>query len=542
VRPARAHERHLNLVRSDFSVKVADEKKELSMRPDSESYRDLLETDFSRLDIDQQIRHIGQLVDTSGDLQAIKGIDFAIDHCAKLISGSLLPEQKGLVHYFCANAWSHKRRVLQTNVTDWEQPELEQEILQIRLALSLSKGMPRARRYQLLTNLGNALSHTWRCVDAIHFFNAAISQAPQLGMAVGNRAVELRFYSGLLWNRHDQVVLVQAAYADLQRALKLPLEGSAATYFEEVIRSLEKSVRPSVLKATHNLEVGDLGKSKAEQQDRRWSLKHALFLNPTNDLGPLAAGANDPILLPGIGTPIGEGPKLIGFFNAMKQEFVSGRWSLFSAIEGQRTHFSDRRVRLVNTLDYPSYSLSAERCKAAFRIAYSLLDKIGYFFNDYLNLGIRQTKVTFRTIWIDQKTKKLRPEFVAVGDSPIRALFWLSRDLYEDGVAQTLEPEARDLALTRNHLEHKYLKLHDDLWSGPRKSSAWRSGLEDTLAFSVRRTDFERQTIRLYQLVRAALIYLACTVHSLESRKRKASSNDKTVPITLPEFDDRWKL
>ena len=58
------------------------------------------------------------------------------------------------------------------------------------------------------------------------------------------------------------------------------------------------------------------------------------------------------------------------------------------------------------------------------------------------------------------------------------------------GFTESLKPEARDLALTRNHLEHKYLRLDDHMWHGPRRKPGVVTALEDTLAFSVRRTRF----------------------------------------------------
>jgi hypothetical protein len=44
-------------------------------------------------------------------------------------------------------------------------------------------------------------------------------------------------------------------------------------------------------------------------------------------------------------------------------------------------------VLLPNTLDYPSYALAVERQRTAFRVAYSLLDKIAFFLNDYFSVG-----------------------------------------------------------------------------------------------------------------------------------------------------------
>ena len=43
--------------------------------------------------------------------------------------------------------------------------------------------------------------------------------------------------------------------------------------------------------------------------------------------------------------------------------------------------------RSVHTLDSPAYSLATEKMRAAFRVAYSILDKIGFFINDYFAMG-----------------------------------------------------------------------------------------------------------------------------------------------------------
>jgi hypothetical protein len=83
-------------------------------------YRALMAADIGGLPILQQIKRIGQLVDVSGDLMQIEGINRAIELCATLIRGSLLNEQKGLLHYFCANAWSHKRHILRVPHDNWK--------------------------------------------------------------------------------------------------------------------------------------------------------------------------------------------------------------------------------------------------------------------------------------------------------------------------------------------------------------------------------------------------------------------------------------
>ena len=77
-----------------------------------------------------------------------------------------------------------------------------------------------------------------------------------------------------------------------------------------------------------------------------------------NDLGPFPIAAHDVLCLPSIVVGIGEGPYYVGFYNQMKQEFTSARYLYYEAITTEKIHFSDKGVLLMNTLDYPSYSLS----------------------------------------------------------------------------------------------------------------------------------------------------------------------------------------
>ena len=232
----------------------------------------------------------------------------------------------------------------------------------------------------------------------------------------------------------------------------------------------------------------------------------------------------------------------------MKQEYASARYLYYEGMHVQGPHFSDRGVRLYNTLDYPSYSLSIEKVKAAFRTSYSLFDKIAFFLNHYLGLSIPEHKVKFRTFWYEkqEKSKGLKPMFEESRNWPLRGLFWLGKDLYEDapGFREAMEPEAQELAEVRNHLEHKYLKLHEDMWRGSvDEPDEITRALTDTLSFSVYRYDFEAKTLRLLKMARAALVYLSLAVHREEARRKE---NRDPGELILQEesdiWDDEWKL
>jgi hypothetical protein len=201
------------------------------------------------------------------------------------------------------------------------------------------------------------------------------------------------------------------------------------------------------------------GKTAAEQDYRRWVLRECLFLNPLNDLGPYSIAAHDVLSLPSYETPLREPPTLIGFFNQMKQEFVSARWLLYEGLHAKGVHFSDRDVLLLNTLDYPTYALAIEKVKVAYRMAYSLFDKIAFFLNDYGKLDIAPHQVYFRTLWYEKcdPNRGVRDAFNQSRNLPLRGLFWLAKDLFDVGFRDVMEPEANALHTIRNYLEHSYL-------------------------------------------------------------------------------------
>jgi hypothetical protein len=156
-------------------------------------------------------------------------------------------------------------------------------------------------------------------------------------------------------------------------------------------------------------------------------------------------------------------------------------------------------------------------------------------------LGLERDKVSLRNIWREHRKAPLRPQFEALENLPLRGLYWLSRDLFEDTLEDVLEPDARALHAIRNHLEHKYLKIHEML---VRRSSTDRSPFDpftDTLAHSIARSEFSDKTLRLLKLSRAALIYLSLGMHWEERRRRKERGDAASFPVELDRWDDAWK-
>lgn len=511
----------------------------------------IVEHFFKGLTDEAALRKIGQLIDKAGDTADVTALEQATDLCGRFRTRDLDKEHTALSYYFESNAWEELRRHRRSvsELWDWDQPEYKRSVLALRRARQHAQngGLDGYRKSQILTNTANSLSHVGRVVEAIQLWNAALEETQAFPMAQGNRGRGFHHYGLHTHDPGHQFLLMRQAYQDLREALEYNLHPQAANAFETVADDILQFYGESHLVREFDLDSNhSLGDEKEEIKYRKWSLRNSLFLMPLNEIGAYTIAAADTLVLPGITGPIDQGPHHFGFFNQMKQEYVTARFSLSRSVMGLGTHYSDRGVKLVNTLDYPIYSRWVEEVKTAFRVAYSLFDKTAYFLNDYFELGIPERRVGFKTLWYErlQRKKGLRKELTSRNNIALQALFWVSRDLYEpdEEYQEVLEPEAQKLADIRNHIEHTYLKVHEHEPSPPPEVDNPMSRLADTLAYSVGQTEFQDKTLRLLQLARATLIYLVHAVY-LEERRKEAErgENGLIMPMYLDEYEDDWK-
>ena len=292
-----------------------------------------------------------------------------------------------------------------------------------------------------------------------------------------------------------------------------------------------------------NLDHGNAGRSKTERAYRRWCLEHRLFLCPLNDLGPHFAAATDDLMLP----PLIEGlndrpdghlpPPIVGFFSQMKQEYASARFMLFEGMSSTRVHFSDRGVTLTDTLDYPLYSLASERVRTAFRIAYSLLDKVAFLVDRYWNLGKIPDRISFKNVWMVENKAPLLPLFEKCDNLPLRGLFWLSKELFDDQLKQTTAADARELHSIRNALEHTYLRVSEG-WAKPFMINGTSNG---SFGIAIGSDELEAKAIRVMQMARSSLFYVSFAIGVEERKKQVANPDRYIVSMPLCDLDDKRK-
>ncbi len=478
----------------------------------------------------------GLLIDFSHDQARVRlrdaGTDRALDWLDAAQSQELTDAQQIEISYFRANAWHNKtHRRDPAEVWDWHQPTIERQILYLREAVNHSgfDALDPVRRSQILTNLSNQLSTVGRFVESLEMKQRVLDEKPDFFMALGNRGISRLTYAQIIFIEQNKEHLFWAAYQDLQEAVRQSRlspyqEGDAIDAYEQKMAEMEAHLSLDFL--THEMEFIDypLGETESEQVYRQWALDAGLFLNPLNDLGAYTAAAADTLHLPDLYTGTVHPPIYFGFFNQLKQEYVSARWLYFDGLTGG-AHFSDNDVPFSDVVEYPLYGLSLEKIKLAFRSVYSLFDKMAFFLNAYFEVGIDANKVNFKSLWWEKfpqgrKAGTLRQRFVDIHNWPLRGLFWLSKDFFEETLAGVTEPDARNLKEDRDHVEHRYFQVTDFVVPGD------PLGPMPDLAHAVTREALEIKTLRLLKLARAAFIYLACAMSVEEGQRRERATRN----------------
>lgn len=485
----------------------------------------------------EDLHELGVAIDAAGDTLNRQALGRLRKDCAKRLQSATGPT-KVVLYYFKANVHAHLGRCAHQDGADqwsWQSQHRVDEILCLRQAIQQDAfvGLDTLFQCRIRTNLGNTLSFLGRAIAAIEQWDLVIALRPRFAMALGNRAKGLAVYGRNLYDKPHGKLLLQEALASAERALASDAdwdEGERAAtqdifrrYRMEFIAYLNQE----------GLAVADacsLGRGQ-EHKYRDWAMTERLYLNPLNDAGIGAVAARDVMHLPSHVYGLDEEPRFPAYFNLLKQEFVSARYRLYNALFRVAPAYVDRDILLFDMGDGAEYGHRTEELKSAFRAGYATFDKIALFLNDYFQLGVSPGQVSLRKLWwaVDEDGKRigLHAAFQGSQNLPLRGLYYLSKDLFEDSFTVVAEPDGRELALLRNRLEHRFLGLQD---------SPLAKLTGGDMHVQLGSEAFARKTLRLLKLAREALIYLSMTMFREEELRRERNGGDKP---RLPFFSPR---
>ena len=458
---------------------------------------------------------LGQTFEAARSNKDISCLRKSLDASLKVDLTPFSSQEVSTFHYFVSNGWSYMLVLTHTNPEDIPCDSFfyEKEIYHLRCALAHSSLKKDTHVCEILTNLGFALSHVGRYAEAQEYFNRALAVNSEFGMALGNKGYGLYCYARVVHDGAHQFIF-------LQYARKLLMEAIATNNVYEDVRSGFRDLANHIstmfpLDELENFRQYDnsfAALSNDEVDYRTWCMNNVLFLNPLNDVLSQNVVAYDFLHTPIMTLKNGEKPIFQSIYNQIKQEFVSARFLYYEGITNYyNKHYSDNNVKLYRSFDSPLYSLSVEKVKIAFRMSYSIFDKIAYLLNIYLDLNIDKNRISFRNIWHEKGNKRnpVNKSIFKKDNWSLQGLYWLSKDL-DEGADSPIEPEAKEISTIRNFIEHKSFKV-------VLFKNICYSELPET--YEIEKYDFYEKTLKLLKLTRSALLYLSSILYEEESLK-----------------------
>lgn len=131
----------------------------------------------------------------------------------------------------------------------------------------------------------------------------------------------------------------------------------------------------------------------------------------------------------------------------------------------------------------------------------------------------------------------LLPRFSDLDNLPLRGLYWLSKELFDEELKHTTASDARELHVIRNALEHTYLRVSEG-WAKPFMLDRADG---NSFGISIGSDELEAKAIRIMQMARSALLHVALAIGIEERKKELANSGKIGGNMPLFELKDKRK-
>jgi|AntAceMinimDraft_16_1070373.scaffolds.fasta_scaffold12036_3 tetratricopeptide (TPR) repeat protein len=470
---------------------------------------------------------VGLLIDIGTGLKDQKLILEGIDAGKDLLKVDLNNNNKKSLYYNLANGYMALFKIDFSGSKNIkkiiENKELREAKKWLKKSAEESHNLPVKQRLQRWTNYANCLDSLGRGLEALDAYDEVLKLDPNFAMAIGNKGLALRFFADVSGKYYRAAMYIES-YQLLKAAIEnedLVKEGclSAKNEFEEEMRKIEMKFKDtSVLSGSiAHPKYDKSGMSSFEEFYIDFCSANRLFLNLHVHVEDCEASILDPVFI-SIITPVDDNEtfyRLAKYINQIKEDYAVARL-LLAQSQFQRNDFDriSRRTTFVNTLDYSDFNIYVGLLKSAFSEAYSIFDKISRFISQYLDLDCKDEKnLYFRDIWkVRNEDNKMviRPEIIDSKNISLYALY----DIYLDFQGE----EYQIISRIRNSSEHERLIIHSSQWNGQEDKN------------NIRYDSMLSETLRLFQLGRAAVIYLINFVQMREMRKKQ------DTPGLVPEI------
>ena len=447
-----------------------------------------------------------------------------IERAKKIKENSLTLANKMQLNYDIATAYSDLRNI------DHVDNYLEKEILHYRKVIMFyEENQDKVSDDELFvlnyiamrtyTNLGNALKATGRYVASIDSFFNALSIEESFSMASLNLSRTLLDYSFLQTRKYEEQYYQHASYYYLEYTKKYDYNLENLEYLSGLKKAFSIFHKDYINNfLTKELKLPDYYvDNEKENIYRDYIGLFRLFLDPCAEILADPCFLVDSLVLP-FNAEEGK-DEFIGLFNQLKSEYIHARYLWYISEDNKQKYFFEKDIDLVDIKDTANYSYNDTLMRMSFRIIYSAFDRIGFFINEYFNVGLKGSNVSFKNIWKEELKGRngkiyftipnpLKNHLYNVG---LKALYWLQKDLVDKKEVCVTDPHSMIMFEMRNNMEHNVLRTVDDL------------AINKTSKFTTFVTEgqIEHNAFRILKLFREALIYLVIAVNEDLKYKEK---------------------
>ncbi|MEZ0482218.1 LA2681 family HEPN domain-containing protein [Planococcus sp. SSTMD024] len=346
---------------------------------------------------------------------------------------------------------------------------------------------------QVCLNYAETLVHTGRSIDAQAVLKEMVKDEndPSYQRLNGEFGWTLIFYSTFLPVKAERLGALEKAL-DLFKTAKTDIkdEKGQALYDERI-------------KLAGNMieQLGDVDPVKLAQQpeptadEQRyldWCAEQQLFLNSGNDIEPDTMAKRD---LP---LRIQNNAFLGNFLDSLTHEFTAMRRSLYLATNSEDVA-DDHKMDGDNT----RYTKRYEDLKQVYRQAYSLFDKMALLLNQTMQLGVEEPRVNFQRIWFEDEDlkKPLKPFVQNTKNDALKALYWLSKEVYGYEKSDEQSLFVKKALHIRNRIDNSYLQVVE-------KAEPFEKDNARAQSHHITEAELERMTLAMSQKARNGMMYL----------------------------------
>jgi len=380
---------------------------------------------------------------------------------------------------------------------EWFSPELNKVIIHFKKALSLLKKRNIDDIYQVTlesqisTNLGNYLSQQGRFMCAKKFWQRSISLNNQPIAHTAMYQSERYIAHYLQHNIPKAHYHCYLAYQSLKSRLNLPnnpteFNDSYLIFDNKMTENFKNWFEKNFDESEFDRLYESYDKHELNEKESNylaWCSDNHLFIDELEISELRYARYPDSLSLPPISSELNltlsHNEELVYHtnFDEIKNDFCYARHLIFTTldIDNDEQSFFNSTFQKIDDMTYCIDNIKAQNLKSAFKILYSLFDKIAYFINHFYDLNEleKDRKINFESLFkkLSQKNKQWQPhpKLAESKNQFLHALFYILKDLRDindqESVSDWLNPELTKICEIRNFIEHRSFKIINELYA-----------------------------------------------------------------------------